>query len=302
MSNYIQHLAKLKNSGVDWVRMDAKKPLSRNKDVFKEASDLNLNVLCVMTTKNMLSGYGFGKKNYFPGSDWNDIWKANVRSVVQEIGDYVKIWQIDNELNHPWHNFLPWLNKGLALKIVKEGIDAIREYDSGSKVAVNLFFRRGTLIPGLYFPDDRGLITRYKEKLGERIDILGLDIYRNSWHKGTPASYHNDLTRYHDIWGGDIMIMETGYCLDSFDHTPEGQKKYVNEVFNSIRAHTAGSPWFAGMFWYEFHSKHQGLPCEEFFGLHGRDGLSEKPAWENFKERVYEFKRFKKIFGITYHY
>jgi arabinogalactan endo-1,4-beta-galactosidase len=255
-----------------------------------------------MTSKDMLSGLGFGTKNYFPGSGWNDKWRANVSSAVRKLGEYVSIWQIDNELNHPGHNFLPWLNKGLSVNIVEEGIHAVREFDSESKIVMNLFYRRGTIIPGLYFPNDTGFITKFKERFSDDINILGLDIYRGTWHKGTPALYKDDITRYHNIWGGDIMIMETGYCLDSFGHTPEGQGQYVHEVFDAIKNHCNGSPWFKGMFWYEFDSKHSGLPCEEYFGLHIRDGQYEHPAWEIFGEKVSEFKKFNKIFGITYHY
>jgi hypothetical protein len=302
LRDYRQHLLRIQEAGIQWVRMDAKRPLSQSKEVFKEAHDLNLNVLCVITSRNMLSGLGFGTSNYFPGSGWNDKWKTKVRSAVEKLGDYVKIWQMDNELNHPGHNFLPWLNKGLAVDIVENGIDAVREIDSEGKIAVNLFFKRRTFIPGLYLPNDRSLILKYKEKLGDRIDLLGMDIYRGTWHSGTPASYHDDINSYHDLWGGDVMIMETGYCLESLGHTPRGQGEHVEKVFEAIRAHASGSPWFSGMFWYEYRSKHEGLPCEEFFGLHTNNGIIEKPAWEEFSKKVMEFNQYNKIFGITYHY
>ncbi len=302
LSDYRDHLSRIQNAGIEWVRMDAKKPLARSKEVFSEARNLGLHVLCVITSKNMLSGSGFGTRNFFPGSGWDDKWKIKVRKAVEELGEYVDIWQMDNELNHPGHNFLPWLNKGLALDIVEVGIDAARDIDPHLKVAVNLFFRRGSIIPGLYLPNDGPLIKKYKERLGNKIDFLGMDIYRGTWHRGDPSSYHDDLSRYHDLWGGEIMIMETGYCLGALDHTPLGQEAHVEEVFDSIKNHCQNSSWFSGMFWYEYNSKHWGLPCEEFFGLHKGNGIIPKPAWERFFQKIMEFKQYNKILGITYHY
>jgi hypothetical protein len=302
LRDFRQHLLRIQEAGIEWVRMDVKKPFSRTKEVFSEAHDLGLNLVAVITNKTMLSGLGFGTENYFPGSGWDGEWKAKVRTAVEDLGEFVDVWQIDNELNHPGHNFLPWLNKGLAVDIVEGAIDTIGEINPNTKVAVNLFFRRASAFPGIYFPDDGPLIRRYKDRLGEKINYLGMDIYRGTWHGGIPASYHEDLARYHDLWGGEIMIMETGYCLGAWGHTPEGQMEHVEDVFAAVKNHSQNSPWFAGLFWYEYHSKHHGLPCEEFFGLHKSNGIIPKPAWEKFNEKVMEFKQYNKKFGITYHY
>jgi hypothetical protein len=282
--------------------MGVKRSVSECEPVFRKAHDLDMKVIAVVTSKNLLSPLGFGTKKYFPGSGWNEKWKEGFYSLVEGLNQYVNIWQIDNELNHPWHNPLPWLNKGLAQDIVQGGIDAVKECNSEAKVAVNLFFRRKTLIPGINFPNDRSLIIKLKEKLGDKIDILGMDIYRGTWHKGSPSDYPEDLNYYHDLWGKDIMIMETGYCTGSLGHTNETQATHVNEVFQSLDQHIRNSDWFLGLIWYEYVSKHEGIPCEEFFGLHEGDGITGKPAWDKFKENVDNYKQHNKIFGTTYHY
>jgi hypothetical protein len=292
----------MRNSGIEWVRMGVKRTVFQCEPVFRKAHDLDMKVIAVVTSKNLLGDLGFGRKHYLPGSGWDEKWKERFHSLVEGLNQYVDIWQIDNELNHPWHNPFPWLNKALAFDIVKGGIDAVKDHDSDAKVAVNLFFRRKTKIPGIGFPNDRSLIMKLKNGLGDEIDILGMDIYRETWHKGSPWDYPDDLDKYHEIWGKDIMIMETGYCTGSFGHTNESQANHVNEVFKSLDNHIRNSDWFLGLIWYEYVSRHEGIPCENFFGLHNVDGITEKPAWEKFKENVEHYKHYNKVFGTTYHY
>jgi len=292
----------MRDSGIEWVRMGVKRSVSQCEPVFRKAHALDLKVIAVITSKNMLSGLDFKTKHYFPRSGWNEKWREAVQSIAKGLNQYVNIWQIDNELNHPWHNPLPWLNKGLALDIAEGGIEAVKGIDSEAKVSLNLFFKRKTLFPGINFPRDRPLILKLKERLGDKIDILGMDIYRGTWHKGSPSDYPEDINYYHDLWEKDIMIMETGYCTGSLGHTPETQASHVDEVFRCLDRNIRESDWFLGMIWYEYVSKHEGIPCEEFFGLHESDGTTSKPAWEKFKEKVDHYKQYNKIFGTTYHY
>lgn len=302
MRDYLTHLTRMRDSGIEWVRMGVKRTVSECEPVFRKAHDLDLKVIAVVTSKNLLGNLGFSAKNYFPGSGWNQKWKDGFHSLVKGLDPYVDIWQIDNELNHPWHNPLPWLNKGLAIDILKGGINAVKEYNSGANVAVNLFFRRKTMIPGFYFPDDRSLILKLKNEIGDRIDVLGMDIYRGTWHKGSPSNYHEDIERYYELWRKDILIMETGYCTGTIGHSNKTQTDHMNEVFKSLDNHIRNSDWFMGMVWYEYVSKQKGIPCEEFFGLHEPDGITSKPAWDKFKENVENYKQYNKIFGTTYHY
>jgi hypothetical protein len=294
----------MKNAGLNWVRLDVTKPMSSSIKVFKEAHDLGLKVIGVVTSKRMLRDLEFGTKNYLPGSNWGDKWKKSVEKVARLFDPYVEIWQIDNELNHPWHNFIPSKNTQLALDIIESGADAIKKINSETELAVNLFYElKGPFhIPGLPIIRDKPFILRYKERLENKIDILGLDIYRGSWHVGGPESYPEDVMHYRELWGGDVMIMETGFCTDAFGRSEVDQANYVRQVFESLDKYFFKVPWFRGIVWYVYRSSHEGVPCENFFGLHRNDGSSEKPAWREFTEKLKQYNQSGKILGITYHY
>lgn len=298
------HLQKMKNAGMNWVRLDVKKPICNCVNIFKEAHKLGLKVIAVVTSKRLLRGLGFGTENYLPGSNWENKWKKLVEEATSVIGPYVEIWQIDNELNHPWHNPIPSTNTQLAVDIVEAGVDAVKNTYSAAKIAVNVFYKgKGPLqIPGIHIIRDKTFILKYKEQLKNKIDILGMDIYRGTWHGGTPANYPNDLELYHDLWEGDVMIMETGFCTGIFGRSEADQANYVKQVFKYLKNHLKNTPWFRGIVWYEYNSRYSGLPCEKFFGLHKYDGLEEMPAWRELVEKVKKFKRYDKILGITYHY
>jgi hypothetical protein len=298
------HLQKMKKAGIEWIRMDVKKPINRSIDIFKEASEMGFNIIGVVKSRTMLKGLGFGCEKYLPGSDWAGKWKERAQEAVQVLGSYVKIWQIDNELNHPWHNPIPSANVQLASDIVKIGAEAVKKEDPKARLAVNLFYKIEGPAPlnFISFIRDEAFILKFKKELKGIIDILGMDIYRSTWHKSTPEKYSDDLKRYHDLWEGDVMIMETGFCTGIFDRTDADQANHIKEVFQNLEKHIKSSSWFKGIAWYEYKSKHSGLPCEEFFGLHRSDGIEEKPAWNEFVKNVKRYREYNKILGMTYHY
>jgi hypothetical protein len=301
LSDFRVHLKKIKDAKIEWIRMDVKTQSSHSETVFRKAHDLGLKVIGVITIKRMLRNQGWAKKRYFPGSSWGKIWKAQVQKAVKILGPFVDIWQIDNELNHPWHNFLPSINKRLAVDIVKTGAETVKAFDSQAQVAVNLFYRKELPIPRFYYPRNKPLIFKYRDKIQDNIDILGMDIFRGSWHRGTPDIYPQDLEFYRDLWKGDIMIMETGYCT-SAKRTEADQVEHVKMVFQSLDPYIKNVPWFKGLIWYEYHSSHSKIPCESFFGLHKKDGVKEKLAWGEFVKCVEKYRSYNKIFGVAYHY
>jgi hypothetical protein len=301
LNDFKPHLKKIKDANIKWVRMDVKASVGSSEAVFRKAHEMGLKIIGVITTKNMFKYQDLAKKTFFPGSNWSLIWKEQVKEPVMVLGPYVDIWQIENELNHPWHNFLPSVNRKLALDIVKIGAETVKENDPNTKVATNLFYRKELLLPGLYYPRNKPFIKKLKDNLQDKIDILGMDIFRGSWHRGSPDIYPHDLKFFHDLWDGDIMIMETGYCTGK-THINSNQAEYVENVFRSLDHPFKNVPWFRGIMWYEYHSSHSKIPCENFFGLHYGDGVSEKPAWGEFVKNIERYKKYNKILGITYHY
>ncbi|UCF07163.1 MAG: hypothetical protein JSW28_05770 [Thermoplasmata archaeon] len=299
-----RNLERIREAGVTWVRLDVKEPMQSTVDVFKEAHRLDLKVIAVVLSKKMLRGLGFPAGHYLPGSDWKRKWKERVSEAAGELGPYVDIWQVDNELNHPWHNLLPSMNLKLAVEIVDAGAEAIRERCPHAETAANVFFERKVPFSccGIDIFRDERFILSYKEKLRDAIDILGMDIYRSTWHGKTPQNYPSDLERYHGLWGGDVMIMETGFCTGFLGGSEADQASYVHQVFDSLDHHIRHVPWFRGAVWYKFKSKDAGLPCEGFFGLRRGDGSEEKEAWGKFVERIGQYNRYNKILGIMYHW
>ena len=293
----------MKNAGVDWVRMDVKKPLENCVDIFKESFKLDLKVIAVIKSKTMLKGLGLDTERYLQGSDWERKWGKSVEQAASALAPYVEIWQIDNELNHPWHNPIPSINTRLATDIVELGVDALRSVSTEAKTAVNLFYKvKGPLpILDIGVIHDEPFILEYKKNLKDKIDIMGLDIYRGTWHLGTPTNYPNDLKRYHELWEGDVMIMETGFCTGILGRNKAHQANHVKQVFNSIDDYIKNIPWFAGIVWYVYKSSHSGIPCENFFGLHKNDGFEEKQAWKEFEDCIKQYRQFGKILGLTYH-
>jgi hypothetical protein len=297
------HLQKMKNAGVNWVRMDVKRPIENSIDLFKEAHGMDLKVIGVIKSKTMLKGLGGDTEKYLPGSDWGRKWKKSVEQAVSTLEPHVEIWQIDNELNHPWHNPIPSINAQLAGDIVGLGANVIKSVSPRAKTAVNLFYEvKGPLpILDVGVINDEPFILKYKEHKKNNIDILGLDIYRGTWHPGSPENYKDDLKRYHELWGGEVMITETGFCTGILRRSEGDQANYVKQTFNYLDDFIKKVPWFAGMVWYVYKSSHAGIPCENSFGLHKNDGFEEKQAWKEFECCMKQYNQFGKILGITYH-
>ncbi|UCG70056.1 MAG: hypothetical protein JSV09_03300 [Thermoplasmata archaeon] len=298
-----RHLQKMKNAGVNWVRVDVRKPIENCTYLFKAAHGIGLKVIGVIKSRTMLKGLGVDTEKYLPGSDWARKWGKSIEQAASALVPYIEIWQIDNELNHPWHNPIPSINAQLATDIIESGVNALRSVSPNAKTAANLFYEVKSPISILDIGviQDEPFILKYKENLKDKIDILGLDIYRGTWHLGTPADYKNDLKRYHVLWGGDVMIMETGFCTGILGRSEAHQANHVKQVFNYLDNYIKNIPWFTGIMWYVYKSSHLGIPCENSFGLHKNDGFEEKQAWKEFEDCMKRYNQFGKILGLTYH-
>lgn len=300
------HLKKIKDSGINWVRLEANPGnLQETVDLVQQAQGLGLNVIMIVRSLTFLRQHhpDLCPRDflcYLPG--WGKPWEDYVKDVVTRLKPYgVKVWQIDNELNHGIHNPLPSLNLPLRADIVRIGANAVKAVDPSATITVNLFHHS-------QITDTIGNIALYRalrdvDKVP--IDILGMDYYRGSWDEGTPFDYISDLSIHQALWGGDVMIMETGYCtsIAGFDN-PIGraaQVGYVQTLFTALGPFIQSAPWFRGIMFYEYHSMNSGLPCENFFGLHEADGLTEKPAWAEFTKQVQQYNPSGKWLGIMYH-
>lgn len=218
--------------------------------------------------------------------DWGVEWQEYMRTVINENKHWVKDWQIDNELNHPIHNFYTAANKQLRMDIVRMGVQAALQADPYLRTTmVNLYWY------GDWFHDMLD-ITLYRNlrDSGVRLDMLGLDIYRATYSWGSPYQYDDDFQWAHSIWQGNMLMSETGFCTFG-PRTNEHQANYLVETYTTMNSFQARNPWYKGTLIYE--SSDAGVPqwwetpiqmCEKTFGLLYTDEITEKPAWDTFAD------------------
>ena len=297
--SYRRHLSRIKDSGIKWVRLEA-----ADIEVVKYACTIGLNVIAIVKSQTAIyDSLGIKEIRYFPWN-WGKIWGSYVEKKVEELSSIgVKVWQVDNELNHPGQNLLPSQNPRLAQDIVRIGANAIRNIDPTATITVNLNYS-----PPLIKARDFIMAYRFLRDIeGVPLHILGMDYYKGGWSAfcpGSPSEYAMDVENHHKLWSGDILIMETGFCTYPDNGSlHESQCDFMKSVFSSLDALIKKASWFKGVMWYEYSSKHWGFPCEDYFGLHYIDGLEEhkKLAWNEFLNLLRNYDASGKIFGVQYH-
>jgi len=180
---------------------------------------------------------------------------------------------------------------------VRLGAKQIRALDVEAVITTNLYGHQRQI------ESDIAAYRSLKEE-GVPIDILGMDYYRGSWYpEGGPELYPADLIKHQSLWGGDVLIMETGFS--AYPDTPQRrteQANYVKAVFQNMDNFFKNVNWFKGIIWYEYNSPNL-APLEGFFGLHYERGLEQdkKPAWDEFVSQVKTYNQFSKFLGIHYH-
>ncbi len=298
--SYEKHLHRIKNEGIQWVRIEAgNDPVTD--DVIKFACQIGLDVIVILRSKTALQGTGLLCENYVPLFDWGKIWEDYVKQKVQEFKSLgIRFWQVDNELNHPGHNPIPSADRDLRKDIIRIGANAIKSSDPDARIMVNLFSHSLNALAIIQDIVD----YRFLRDAGVPIHILGMDYYRGSWDIGDPLMYPLELTAHQAIWGGDMMIMETGFSSYP-DNTEERvhQTSYVREIFQYLEDFFKMVSWFKGLVFYEYKSNHADMPVEDYFGLHYEGGLEadSKPAWDEFVKQIRVYNEYSKILGITYH-
>jgi len=196
--------------------------------------------------------------------------------VSSYIGDLVNYYQLGNELNNPFVDIIPAEYDAAYIYALARGVAA---GDPNSyKTIVNIFAFYKTPWPNI--PGWTNTLRSWLNKVGNVIDIVGLDYYPGTW---SHTSY-NDwkpldeliaiAKQYHKI----PAVMETGYPSYGHGHTEEKQKEYIEKAFPAImqraeKTHIAFLSWY--MLWDEPGS------CE--FGYCGwgvlRQDFTKKPAW-----------------------
>jgi hypothetical protein len=313
-----QHLDRIQEAGIKWVRLEA-----ADAGAVEYACQIGLDVIAIVKSQTALKDAGEDCLCYCPSCDWGSIWKDYVADQARGLSPLgVKIWQVDNELNHPLQNPLPAGNIDLAMDIIRIGARTIKGIDPSAKIAVNLNYCPPQIDPSM--PEDNNFIKALKSLRDDEhvpLDILGMDYYKGGWGgsggddigdfcPGAAEDYPMDIKCHHDLWRGDVMIMETGFCTNPIGElldigaTNGCQANFVNSVFSCMGDHIKNSQWFKGIIWYEYYSKHDIELCEEYFGLHYIGGLDgdKKPAWDDFVNLIGQYNKFNKILGIQYHY
>lgn len=235
--------------------------------------------------------------------DWGVKWQEYVRTVINENKHWVRDWQIDNELNHPWHNTFTAANTQLRMDIVRMGVQAALQADP---------YLRATMVNLYWYGDwfhDLLNVTLYRalRDSGVRLDMLGLDIYRATYSSGSPYQYDDDFQWAHSIWQGNMLMTETGFCTFGL-RTSEHQANYLVETYTTMNSFQARNPWYKGTLLYESSDAGIAWPwewwetpiqkCEKTFGLLYTDEIAEKPAWDTFAD----YNRYCKGYcGLTMH-
>ncbi len=300
----------MKAAGVKWVRVDVKpsyKDGNNSINFVKAAQARGIKVLAIIKSNDFQP---------YQSNKWIKDWKNYVKDTVNELKFYdVNDWQIDNELNNYFQNSYTTNNSDLRDDVIKAGVRAAKSADPDGIIWVNLYYGDTT---GIFGVNNNKDIRDYAElrKAGVKIDILGLDIYRDSYSSGSPKQYAKDFIDAHSIWNYNMAMTETGYftaplaCVFPLacnkPHNETGQQNYVSEVFNTTLPFEDSNKWYKGTFIYEYKDEPSSLPypfskTESTFGLVHQDGATPKPAWRTFKENVSTCNVKAYICGIAYH-
>lgn len=271
----VAEMDKAKADGVKWLRRDLFKNDQGSKDFVNSAKTRGIDVMGIIKSDPF--------KPYYPWTNWGAGWKDYVKTVVTENKHWVKTWQCDNELNHGGHNSYTAANKALRNDVIRICVQGVLEADpTAQTILVNLYYGDGF--------NNAGDITQYRDlrNSGVRIDALALDMYRATYSTGNPTQYDDDFLWARGIWGGNMLMGETGFCTYG-SRLPSHQANYVVQTYSTLSpAFQAANPWYKGTLFYE--SKDSGVPqwyetsiqkCEKTFGLL-TTSLAEKPAWDTF--------------------
>ncbi len=259
----------LRDSGMRLVRLDVESPQRDGGHTYERArtlSRLGLQVMGIVHS-DWLAPYR---------GPWETRWREYIGGIVQEFGQTVDYWQVENELNHPYHSFHPSLRRELRRRLIAIGCGAVKEESPEAKTVVNMYSYLG------FGPWRLGYLNQLVAlaESGIPIDVLGIDVYRGTYAPGGPSMYCDDLRRAERRWQRDIIVAETGFPAPWLWRPEEAQSLYFRELFRSIHddGFVAQSPWFLGTLLYVYGLDRPTASPEDHFGLMHPDGRL-KASW-----------------------
>jgi len=202
---------------------------------------------------------------------------AFARIMVRKFKNFVKIWQIENELNVAcetvawgWREGNAWCEREFLDSLIESLYHAVKEEDPDAKTTHNFH-------TDLHFKED---IKRWYEYL----DIIGLDAYPN-YLVGEPT-YGREVGKRVGIAvrlfpEKPVIVLETGYPTfpEERKFSEENQAKYIRDAIDSTFENGG-----AGFLYFTFITSEKdeikGLQrVEPFWGVIRADGTKKEGYW-----------------------
>ncbi|MFQ6012425.1 MAG: hypothetical protein ACE5LS_02110 [Thermoplasmata archaeon] len=276
----------LKRAGIQVIRLDVRLPSEDDGLSLKRVEELTRCGLKVMA---------IAKSDCFAPyrhATWEVGWREYVERLVRKFHPHVSFWQVENELNHPYHNRRASRRADVREKLLKEGCGAVKQANRQAETIVNLYWHLGR-------EEYLRQLTSLRNA-GCPIDILGIDVYRGPWAFGDPSDYPDDIDRARLVWHGPILISETGYAAWRPWKTEAGQVRYFDRLFGAVhRGFLQSRPWFLGTIVYVYGCTRLSITPERRFGLLRRDG-TERPVWRKIVQEARHMAN-ERLFGVTSH-
>lgn len=214
------------------------------------------------------------------------------RALVRRYKNYLKIWQIENELNVAcetmiwgWRHGLMWCDEDFLYALMKVLHEAVKVEDPSALTTHNFH-------TDLHWVED-------VRKWYDFVDIIGLDAYPNYLNGYYPLGEvvgRRVLEARRFFPEKEIIVLETGYPTQPAEKgfSEKGQADYIREsMFYTFKY--GGTGFFYFTFITSEKNERKGLQdVEPFFGLFRSDGR-EKEGWFAFRESAEDLFSYGKI-------
>lgn len=228
--------------------------------------------------------------------------------LAEDLGQWVRGWQIANELNHV--QFSGPLKPFWACDLLIEGAIGLKETDP------TLFVGWNSCLPVLayYF------YGRLHADPRRVFDYVGIDAYYGTWDPGAPEDWGAKIVELYELTGAKVMVNEWGYASEGAvmdpeelahhtgpncalkkwryswngAHTPEIQAEFVRRALAEMDRY---KDLLCGVFFYRWEDQptcwqcgQPDCPVETRWGLVTEDNRP-KPSFHAWKEGIRALKR-----------